>query len=778
MLWLMAGLAIAALNLTERAGPSLHRPSRWGQARRVAMATPRPTERSARPVNEVSAARAIHAVARWMGILAAWPRSFRRPVRRLLSRVLPGVMAVGLLGLVVVSPSSVAASAEADVQLVFSATERSTGQTGIYVAGSDRRPRRLTPADGRFYSWPEFAPGSRRIVYTARSGPPGSPTSIYEVSADGGPPTLIRSFEFEVAQPKISPDGTVLLFSATAPWFRLVGLYSMDLATGDVTNLSTVTQPNGASDADPVFSADGESIVFADNKYDSTQIARLARDGTSRKLLTSDRYYNVDPDLSGDEARIAYSSYRGTGGPFTRAGDQLSVKVEGWQLVSSPVAGTGSVLALTQGQNCTVRDPSIRCSPAETSAFRPRYSPDGDSIGFVGALDSLSNCICAIGTDGRDPQVVLESVDLAIDWFDWAPDRAASAPRPLPPPAPQPFDRALLVVQGNDDTTQVVSASPDFLDQHELPLPPGYDALVARWGRNDEVIFSARADLGVAAAVPHPAPPMGAQRRTHFTFDQLDPGWKSEDHQVDIAEQLFLRRADGTVERLTDPYTEDWRDGLPDGDARSNGQPRVSPDGSTVLYTSTSRLTGESFVMSLSLRTGEVLNLTNGTSGAALVDDQHPSLSADGRRLAFTFTDGWNDVWAMDATTGFNADPITDDEWTDSSPVFTVDGASVVYSSYRGSGSGVTVDADGSVKVRPQGWVLVRRDLNSNTETLLSGSSQPSALQPEVDPSGMWVYFLSLTPTGPRIARVPRDGTAAPSIVTGDTRAHRSVDLR
>ena len=79
----------------------------------------------------------------------------------------------------------------------------------------------------------------------------------------------------------------------------------------------------------------------------------------------------------------------------------------------------------------------------------------------------------------------------------------------------------------------------------------------------------------------------------------MDPARTTEDHQVDVTEQLFRRRGDGTVERLTDPYTEDWRDGLRNGDARSNGQPRVTPDGSTVLYTSTSRLTGESFVMSL-----------------------------------------------------------------------------------------------------------------------------------------------------------------------------------
>lgn len=405
--------------------------------------------------------------------------------------------------------------------------------------------------------------------------------------------------------------------------------------------------------------------------------------------------------------------------------------------------------------------------------------------------------------------MVLESSDLAIDWFDWpraaapgtgpgngpgngpgtgpgnGPDNGpgngtgnGSGNGPIPSPGALPFKKALLVARDDDGTTTLVDASPDFLDQRELPLPPGYEVLTARWGRNDEVIFSAKAVPGGSGGTPHPAPPLRSQRRAHYTLDQLDPANASATHDVDVSEQLFRRFPNGTVERLTDPYTEDWRDGLAEGDARSNGEPRVSPDGSTVLYTSTSQVSGESFVMALSLGTGEVLSLTNGTSGAAWVDDQHPGISADGSRVAFTFTDGTSDVWAMDAGSGFNASRLTDDSWTDSTPAFTPDGASVVYSSYRGPGEGVTTGADGSPNVQSTGWVLVRRDLASSAETLLSSLDDPSAFQPEVDPSGTWVYFLSLTPVGPRIARVPRDGSAAPSIVSGDRRDHRSVDLR
>ncbi|MCB1029506.1 MAG: O-antigen ligase family protein, partial [Microthrixaceae bacterium] len=338
MLWLMAGLAIAGLNLAERGGERLRRPSRWVLPDAAAKEQPRPT--GTEPPT----------------------RSGDRPTRRRARRAVPLSMAIGALGLVLVGPSSGAAGSRSDLQLVFSATDRSTGQTGIYVAGADREPRRLTPADGRFYAWPQFALGATRIVYTARAGLPGSPTSIYVMDADGASPTLIRSFAYEVAQPKISPDGTELLFTATAPWYPIAGLYSMDLATGDITNLSAITRPTGASDADPAYARDGRSIVFADNLRGSTQIARLAADGGERRMLTADPYYNVDPDVSPSDTRIAYSSYRGPGSPRSPGGGLLDVKVGGWQLVSRPAVGSGPELELTRGENCTVRDPSVRCS--------------------------------------------------------------------------------------------------------------------------------------------------------------------------------------------------------------------------------------------------------------------------------------------------------------------------------------------------------------------------------------------------------------------------------
>ena len=65
------------------------------------------------------------------------------------------------------------ASRPVGLDVVLGATDHATAQTGVYLIGTDGVPRRLTPQDGRVYSWPQFAFGSTRIVYTVRTGEPG-----------------------------------------------------------------------------------------------------------------------------------------------------------------------------------------------------------------------------------------------------------------------------------------------------------------------------------------------------------------------------------------------------------------------------------------------------------------------------------------------------------------------------------------------------------------------------------------------------------------------------
>ena len=596
------------------------------------------------------------------------------------------------------------------------------------------------------------------------------------MNADGSSPTLVRAFDYRVGQPKVSPDGNTLLFTATTPWYPVVGLFALDLTTSEVQNLSAVDSPAGAADSDPMYSADGRLIVYADNRSATTQIGTMSPDGTGRRLVTRDSFYNVDADISPSLLDVAYSSYRGPGTSKSESGD-LDVKIEGWRLVTKPINAAGPERELTQGMNCTGRSPDAPCTPDQAAGFKPRYDPTGSTIGFVTALDGVHTCVCLIGRDGSNPSVYVESADLAIDWFDWV-RSGTPAPRGYQPGPPAGPRRALIVAERSAGRSTLIDASIDFSEQRELPVPDTYDVTAARWGENGDVIFSARASIEAIANRPHPAPPPGSERRDHFTLDQLGATDPDRGAVVDITEQLFLRRADGTIQRLTDPWSEDWRDGLIEGDSRSNSQPRVSPGGRFVTFTSSSRLTGESFIMRLSLDDGSLLNLSNGTSGVTWIDDQHPTFTPAGDQLLFTFTSGSSDVWRMESSTGFNVTRLTDDDRRDASPVASPDGRTVVYSSYRGEGEPATFGTDGSVSVRQNGWVLIGLDLATGRQTPLTDLSDPPAFQPEVDPSGRWVYYLGSTPTGPRLHRVPLAGGARPRIVAGDARAHRSLDIR
>lgn len=762
LFWLLAGLAVAGLNIAEHEGvtfgPASGRPRRSGSSAVEAARSPKPRgARSGSPSTSRWAQIRPAVRPRWVPLLAVAP---------LLLTTIPSSTS---------GAETLPAGAPADVVVVFGATDRATGQTGIYVTGPDRRATRITPADGKVYSWPQFAFGSTKVVYTVRTGEAGSPESIYVMNPDGSSPELVRDFPYRVAQPKVSPDGTSLVFTAQSPWYPQVGVYRMDLGSGQIANLSAQHSSVSGADSDPVYSSDGKSIVFAQTLAPNTQIAVMDPDGNSRRDLTADPYSNVDPDLSPDQRDIVYSSYRGQGSARDDSG-ALAIRVGDWKIVSQPVTAHTATRELTQGLDCTTRTPDNPCTPDMASGFKPRYSPDGSTIGFVAALDDIHTCICTIGVDGSSPDIYLASGNLAIDWFDWV--RADSpAPRPFSPP-PAPADPGTLLVSEQNGRGTIWKTGLDFADQVEIPLPEQYDVTSARWGRDGQIVFSARGPLNGVSHDPHPLPPPGSARREHFTYTDLFPTY-GKGRAVDIGEQLFLRRVDGRVTRLTDPWTEDWRDGLREGDARSNTGPRVAPDGLSVTYTSTSSLTGESFVMRLDLRTGAVLNLTNGTSGAAWVDDASPALSPAGDAVVFTTTLGSSDIWTMDAATGYRARRVTDDAYPDLSPVMTPDGASIVYVSYRGAGEGATTSPQGLVTLEPTGWVLIRLDRRSGAKTMLTDVRDPDALQPEVDPSGRWVYFLRTTKgSGPRLHRVPVDGSQPPTVVNGDVRNHRSVDFR
>lgn len=716
--WLLAGLTVAMLRMSGSRWPDLRRPH---HPRRVAGKPPLP-----RRTTPVRVAAPLLALA-----------------------VLVGATAVRQATTAVAAPES------GEPRLVFTANIRATGQEAIFTAAADGSDvTQITPDDGNVYSWPRWAFGNRRIVFTVRTGAPGAPEAIAIMKPDGTDPQVLAVFGFRVAQPIVDPTGRWLLFTATAPWYPHVALFRMDLRTLESTNITAHGGRVGGYDSDPFVAADGESILFVDTQAaGGAAIADMATDGSNRRLITGGTYFDTDPAVSADGSTVVTASYRGPENPSLGAeGDYSQVKTSDWSVVVQPRSG-GPETVLTAGVDCVARTPGDPCTVPEMSGFAPRFIPRQDAVSFVGAIDNVHTVIAALGTDGSDPRVILSSADLAINWVDWSqegglPDTTASIGTDVR------ASQLLVVTERLEGGRSLMAASPDLMHRFDLALPDGLEPLEARWGTGGRILFTAEVAEGTPRA-PHPAPPAGQTRREHYTLDDSDPlGLALRQQRLDALpsglsrRQVFLREPSGAVRQLTDPWIEDWNDGLVAGDARANTDPVMTPDGRAVIVTNTSTLTGETFLLRIDLATGEVVNLTNATAGAQATDDAQAAVSPDGERLAFVWTEGaQRGLHAMDAASGTGVAPLLAGDEDASAPAWSPDGRTVAY-----------------VSTREDGTTLVR-------SARASGDGQEEARTVNVGPTPAWAPVFA--PEGDRLLYLGVSGSVAGvyAAPTGDPEA-------
>ncbi len=631
--------------------------------------------------------------------------------------------------------------------LTFSATIRATQLEAIFTAAADGTDiRRISPADGRNYGWGRFAFGNTKIIYTVRSGAKNSPESIGLMNLDGSSPQILRNFEYRVLQPVVDPTGRWITYTANAPFFPRYSIFRLDLVTNTVTNLTAKTRPSGTFDADPVLSNSGDRVLFVeDTKGRGTTISAMKPDGTSRKALTTGQYFNTDPSFAADGKAIAISSYRGydlpsqAGGPQNHAGlapEYFSIIVQGSTL-GAPER------VLTSGGYCTIRTPAEACSVQEMSAWQPRFTPDQRSVSFIGALDWTRTCICAIDTDGTNGRTIIASTELSMNWQDWE-QPAGYSTSTASIGKLERKSSLLLVMAGPDKIKRLVIGSPDMANRIAVPLPVGLQPLDAIWGpKLDTIVFTARVKVGAKVA-PHPSVPAGSKRKVHPKHPKPKKLSKSVAEQ-----QVFSFNTKTTVlTQLTDPWIEDWRDGLAAGDQRANTEPELSPDGRYLVVTNTSTLTGESFLLRLDLRTGAVLNLTHGSKEAAPSSDAQASFAPNGKKLAFTrVVKSKRTLYTMNPS-GSGPLRLRSDPYAATAPAWAPNGAALLYVSAKKSGAvvvkskitggtkagtPVTISKAKSAApvVAPEGDALALIYQSKINFRSMSGSAAPQVNQPD-----------------------------------------------
>jgi Tol biopolymer transport system component len=758
---------------------------RSATGRAVAVAASAAAPRRGRPAPRHAMERA-GARSRWRGLILG-TRRWGIALRMLVALALVAPMLLGPV-------ASTEPVGIADAEVVMTLRDRDTGRQSIWTMHGDGTGlQRLTPDDGMTYAWSEWAFNGTKIVFSARSGPAGSPEGIYLMNPDGSGRQQLADNPWQNGQPRVSPDGTQLLFTSAWDEYQKFALYSMDLATGLVRNLSATTSQAGAVDSDAKWVTD-DQIVFA-TSFDETgaviptQIATMRGDGSGRQHITADRYYNTDPEVSPDGRTVVWAAYRGEGeaGTGDDGDDRFKVKLQDWFLVTQDLA-TGVQRTLNQGGPCAARPVSQPCGPLEGPAYIPNWVPGGSSIAYLSILSRTRVCLCAVGADGTGGEVVFASDEDEIQWFDIAVPGAPPAAGPERFRTEAPESRLLIGGTGHDGGPLLAAAEPDRFG--ELALARLATILLepfsARWAPDrSQIAFSALLPNVPEPAGYGPPPPAGQHRQRHFTLAFVSQYFFPPTERQDAARrQVFVMGTDGRgVRQVTSATTEDYRDAIPDGEVRGNIEPAFSPDGRYLVVTNVSELSRESFLLRIDLLTGDVLNLTNGTAGAMPTADFNPEWSPDGRHVAFSTAVGGSTQIAVVDRNGMGYRQITDDDHVNLAPAWSPDGTQLVYASYRGSDPIIVTDdllAGGDAHLNMEGWALVRVDVRSGAQTVLTAPDLSPTLNPVWSPEGDQIAFISVSgpPLQPDVWVIGADGSDPRPLQVTLLSKETSVDWR
>jgi serine/threonine-protein kinase len=205
---------------------------------------------------------------------------------------------------------------------------------------------------------------NRSLVWVSRSGieePVGTPARVY-------------------AQPRLSPDGSRV--AITIADHGSTDIFTLDLVRGTQTRLTF----NPGGNTYPVWTPDGQHIVFASNRGASLNLFRRAADGTGAdERLTTSGNGQRPTTMSPDGARVVFEE----NSPNTA-----------WDLWSLPLNGKRQATALVPTQ-FDERNPDI--SPdGRWLAFESNES--GQTQVYVRSFPNVDGAIYQISTDGgRSP---------------------------------------------------------------------------------------------------------------------------------------------------------------------------------------------------------------------------------------------------------------------------------------------------------------------------------------------------------------------------------------
>jgi Tol biopolymer transport system component len=188
--------------------------------------------------------------------------------------------------------------------------------------------------------------------------------------------------------------------------------------------------------------------------------------------------------------------------------------------------------------------------------------------------------------------------------------------------------------------------------------------------------------------------------------------------------ELYAVKPDGTgLRRLTRNRVEDF-------------YPAVSPDGTRIAFVSSRSGDDDVYVMNLDGSGLRALTSNSTTPGGLPIQDEAPSWSPDGRRLAFASNraDGQFEIFLMRANgTGVRRLTRTGRQVTDTIPAWSPDGSLIAFASDRVSPFNTEIYV-----IRPDGTGLRRLTDTGGSDGVLGDDSMPAW-----SPDGTQIAFAS-----------------------------------
>ncbi len=507
--------------------------------------------------------------------------------------------------------------------VVFSSGE--TGNREIFLLNGDGSIKVQLTNSLTSNIQPSWSPDGKRVAFTSHRD---DEWNIYTIGSDGTDLRKITNDSARQGQPRWSPDGTQMAF-----WSYEDGQTGIYLIDSDGSNQVNLTPELGWY-FNPAWSPDGTNIVFQSETNADSNIFIIDINTKSQELITTEPSFDGSASWHPDGESIIFHSDRdekGKDGNF-----------EIYRLVIT----TGEIERLTSQ---TGRD------------LEPTWSQDGSKIYYVSWVDRDAD-VFQMNADGTGQKYMTRSSEEDVSPHA-SPKYADKTQGTI---VYHSMSRKSLGVvhihtMGEDGSNKTQLTSSDFDDASPRWSPSGKTIAFDTTRDGNLEIYSMEADGTLQVNLTN-------NDKTDDSF----ASWSNDGKQLvfqskpvnelDSHLNIFIMNADGSQKvQLTDNELEETT-------------PRVSPDGSKILFLSKSDDVYQINVME-----------KDGSSPMNISQSSHNEISAswspDGKHIIFASdSDGYSQIYLMDSdgSNKFRLSPNTAEE---TYPVFSPDGLHIIFMS-------------------------------------------------------------------------------------------------